>query len=128
MKKEKTTSIAEKFVYETNAIFPPFCDLRIRKAGAYQRLLTSKYFLGSMRKQNAHLPHLLTQVYKFKIEEGGGGVGVGAQSCNGLAYHPLRNRDTPGARFSKLPVITWPVKLFCFPLRMGVSKGLKIVH
>ena len=55
MKKEKTASIAEKFVYETNAIFPPFCDLRIRKAGAYQRLLTSKYFLRSMRKQNAHL-------------------------------------------------------------------------
>ena len=35
---------------------------------------------------------------------------------------------TPGARFSKLPVITGPVKLFCFPLRMGVSKGLKIVQ
>ena len=33
----------------------------------------------------------------------------------------------PGARFSKLPVITWPVKLFCFPFQMGVSKGLKIV-
>ena len=24
---------------------PPFCDLRPRKAGAYQRILTSKYFL-----------------------------------------------------------------------------------
>ena len=35
---------------------------------------------------------------------------------------------TPGARFSKLPVITGPVKLFCFPLRMGVSKGLKMVQ
>ena len=31
-----------------------------------------------------------------------------------------------GARFSKLPVITGPVKLFCFPFQMGVSKGLKI--
>ena len=30
----------------------------------------------------------------------------------------------PGVRFSKLPVITGPVKLFCFPLRMGVSKKL----
>ena len=34
----------------------------------------------------------------------------------------------PGARFSKLPVITVPVKLFCFPLQMTVSKGLKIVQ
>ena len=30
-------------------------DLRTRKAGTYQRLLTSKYFLRSMRKQNAPL-------------------------------------------------------------------------
>ena len=29
-----------------------------------------------------------------------------------------------GARFSKLPVITGPIELFCFPLRMGVSKVL----
>ena len=34
----------------------------------------------------------------------------------------------PGTRFSKLPVITGPVKLFCFPLRMGVSKVLKMVQ
>ena len=34
----------------------------------------------------------------------------------------------PGARFLKLPVITGPVKLFCFPFQMGVSKGLKIVQ
>ena len=33
----------------------------------------------------------------------------------------------PGARFSKLPVITGPVKLFCFPFQMGVSKLLKII-
>ena len=33
---------------------------------------------------------------------------------------------TPGARFSKLPVITGPVKLFCFLFQMGVSKLLKI--
>ena len=33
-----------------------------------------------------------------------------------------------GARFSKLPVITGPVNLFYFPLRMGVSKGLKMVQ
>ena len=35
---------------------------------------------------------------------------------------------TPGARFSKLPVITGPVKLFCFPFQMGVSKLLKIIQ
>ena len=34
----------------------------------------------------------------------------------------------PGARFSKLPVITGPVKLFCFPFQMGVSKVLKITQ
>ena len=33
----------------------------------------------------------------------------------------------PGARFSKLPVIIGPVKLFCFPFQMGVSKLLKII-
>ena len=31
-----------------------------------------------------------------------------------------------GAGFSKLPVITGPVKLFCFPFQMGFSKFLKI--
>ena len=35
---------------------------------------------------------------------------------------------TPGARFSKLLVITGPVKLCCFPFQMGVSKLLKIVQ
>ena len=35
---------------------------------------------------------------------------------------------SPWARFSKLPVITGPIKLFCFPFQMGVSKGLKIVQ
>ena len=34
----------------------------------------------------------------------------------------------PGARFSKLPVITGPVKQFCFPFQMGVSKGSKIAQ
>ena len=33
----------------------------------------------------------------------------------------------PGARFSKLPVITGSGKLFCFPFQMGVSKLLKII-
>ena len=36
--------------------------------------------------------------------------------------------DRPGARFSKLPVIIGPVKLFCFPFQVGVSKVLKIIH
>ena len=35
---------------------------------------------------------------------------------------------SPGACFSKLPVITGPVKLFCFPFQMGVSKLLKIIQ
>ena len=34
----------------------------------------------------------------------------------------------PRARFSKLPVITGPIKLFCFPFQMGVSEGLKIMQ
>ena len=37
-----------------NLLKPPlFCDLLTHKAGAYQRLLTSKYFLRNMSKQNA---------------------------------------------------------------------------
>ena len=34
----------------------------------------------------------------------------------------------PGARFSKLPIITGPVKVFCFPFQMRVSEGLKTVQ
>ena len=41
-------------------------------------------------------------------------------------FFDLRTVKEPGARFSKLPVITGPVKLFCFPFQMGVSKLLKI--
>ena len=33
-----------------------------------------------------------------------------------------------GARFSKLPVIIEPVKLFWFPFQTRVSKGMKIIH
>ena len=36
--------------------------------------------------------------------------------------------ERPGARFSKRPVITEPVKLFCFPFQMGVSKLLKVIQ
>ena len=39
-----------------------------------------------------------------------------------------RNLMETGARFSKLPVITGPVKLFCFPFQMGDSKVLTIVQ
>ena len=39
-----------------------------------------------------------------------------------------QNKGGPGACFSKLPVITGPVKLFCFPFQMGVSAGLEIVQ
>ena len=31
------------------------------------------------------------------------------------------------AHFSKLPVITGPIKLFCFPFQTGVSKVLNII-
>ena len=34
----------------------------------------------------------------------------------------------PGARFLKLLVITGLVKLFCFPIQMGASKGLKVAQ
>ena len=43
------------------------------------------------------------------------------------AIHCMTHTLSPGARFSKLPVITGPVKLFCFPFQMGVSKLLKII-
>ena len=46
-------------------------------------------------------------------------------SDHGLDHGPDHGS---GARFSKLPVITGPVKLFCFPFQMGVSEGLKIVQ
>ena len=49
----------------------------------------------------------------------------------GLHWVSLKSRQyktRPGARFSKLPVITGPVKLFCFPFQMGVSERLKIVQ
>ena len=36
--------------------------------------------------------------------------------------------NCPGARFSKLPVITGLVKLFCISFQMRVSKSLKIVQ
>ena len=41
---------------------------------------------------------------------------------------PDPENTVPGARFSKLPVITGPVKLFYFPLRIGFSKVLKFVQ
>ena len=44
-----------KICWNHRHLVPASCDLRARKAGAYQRLLTSKYFLRSMRKQNAPL-------------------------------------------------------------------------
>ena len=42
--------------------------------------------------------------------------------------YKFRTIFCPGARFSKLPVITGPVKLFCFSFQVGVSEGLKIVQ
>ena len=83
-KRKRLLSSPKKFV-KTNAIFPPFCDLRIRKAGAYQRLLTSKYFLRSMRKQNAHL---LLSVEKGQLF---GWYPVNSPTCK-LAY---TNSPTP---------------------------------
>ena len=46
----------------------------------------------------------------------------------GKTLYSHSNSLHPGARFSKLPVITGPVKLFCFPFQMGVSKLLKIIQ
>ena len=40
---------------------------------------------------------------------------------------PSRKILSPGARFSKLPVIIGPVNLFYFPFQVGVSKVLKII-
>ena len=39
-----------------------------------------------------------------------------------------QNKGGPGACFSKLPVITGPVKLFCFTFQIGVSKVLNIIQ
>ena len=55
----------------------------------------------------------------FFVWEWGGGRRMHCWECEGL---------WPGARFSKLPVITGPVKLFLFSILEGVSKGLKIVQ
>ena len=56
--------------------------------------------------------------------------------CRDLGTFVKRNKTQlrdymttgPGARFSKLPVITGPVKLFCFSFHVGVSEDLKIVQ
>ena len=48
-------------------------------------------------------------------------LGVNPISVKGLDI------SKPGARFSKLPLITGPVKVFCFPFQMRVSEGLKTV-
>ena len=45
-----------------------------------------------------------------------------------VRYLGIGLESRPGARFSKLPVMTGPVKLFCFPFQMGVLKGLKTVQ
>ena len=42
--------------------------------------------------------------------------------------YPAFEQLGPGACFSKLPVIIGPVKLYCFPFQMGVSKLLKIIQ
>ena len=49
-------------------------------------------------------------------------------SLTGPVITGTLEKRAPGARFSKLAVITGPVKLFCFPLRMEVSKVLKMVQ
>ena len=49
-------------------------------------------------------------------------------SCLWLMQQRLCHILGLGARFSKLPVITGPLKLFCFSFQVGVSEGLKIVQ
>ena len=50
-----------------------------------------------------------------------------SQPCYSAFFYAIISKLGRG-RFSKLPVITGPVKLFCFPFQMRVSKGLKIVQ
>ena len=45
-----------------------------------------------------------------------------------LAAYNYSIEYKPGAHFLKLLVITGPVKLFCFPFQMGVSKVLNIIQ
>ena len=56
---------------------------------------------------------------------------AGSQIPKIISHVCLRKHEQPlgpGARFSKLPVIIRPVKLFCFPFQMGVSKALNIIQ
>ena len=39
-----------------------------------------------------------------------------------------RNKCPGCDHFSKFPVITESIRLFCFPFQMGVSKGLKVLQ
>ena len=41
---------------------------------------------------------------------------------------PMKITRSHGARFSKLPVITGPVIMFCFSFQMRVSKRLKVAQ
>ena len=52
----------------------------------------------------------------------------GAYELLNAIENPRPGGKGPGTRFSKLPVITGPVKLFCFPFQMGVSEDLKTVQ
>ena len=48
--------------------------------------------------------------------------------CRVLLQLATTEKHRPGARFSKLPVITGPVKMLSFPFQTGVSKGLKVIQ
>ena len=53
---------------------------------------------------------------------------MGDTMASGLAPLISRSSDSgssSGARYSKLPVITGPVKLFCFPFQMGGFKSFE---
>ena len=66
------------------------------------------------RRRNT--PSLLTP--KFNLE----------YNINGSKRKVIKICIGSGARFSKLPVVTGPFKLFCFPFQMGVSKVLNIIQ
>ena len=54
---------------------------------------------------------------------------VGKSNEKLIEINPILSKDEIfWARFSKLSVITGPVKLFCFPFQTGVSKVLKIAQ
>ena len=106
---------------------------------------TSTTMLNNMTQENTSLSTRRSVKFKGKDEEISD-VEIDTAFIRGPALPGAAVRETanseetpkyrvntafirgPGARFSKLPVITGPVKVFCFSFQVGVSEGLKIVQ